>query len=42
LGISWPDIFYQGAFGIIWSLVFAVLVMTAVVGLNKMKIKLQL
>ncbi len=42
LGISWPDIFYQGVFGIIWSIVFAVLVMTAVIGLNKLKIKLQL
>lgn len=42
LGISWPDFLYQGVFGIIWSLVFAVLVMTAVIGLNKMKIKLQL
>jgi heparan-alpha-glucosaminide N-acetyltransferase len=42
LGISWPDIFYQGFYGIVWSIVFAVLVMTAVRGLNKLKIRLQL
>jgi heparan-alpha-glucosaminide N-acetyltransferase len=42
LGISWPDIFYQGVYGMIWSLVFAVAVMSVVVLLNKMKIKLQL
>jgi heparan-alpha-glucosaminide N-acetyltransferase len=42
LDISWPDIFYQGFYGIIWSIVFAVLVMTAVRGLNKLKIRLQL
>jgi heparan-alpha-glucosaminide N-acetyltransferase len=42
LNISWPDIFYQGFYGIIWSIVFAVLVMTAVRGLNKLKIRLQL
>jgi heparan-alpha-glucosaminide N-acetyltransferase len=42
IGFSWPDIFYQGVYGIIWSMVFAVLVMTAVRGLNKLKIRLQL
>jgi predicted acyltransferase len=40
--ISWPTTFYQGAGGIAWSLVYAVLVMTAVIGLNKLRIKLQL
>jgi heparan-alpha-glucosaminide N-acetyltransferase len=42
LGLSWPDIFYQGVYGMIWSLVFAIAVMSVVVLLNKMKIKLQL
>ncbi|HEY9049658.1 MAG TPA: DUF5009 domain-containing protein [Ohtaekwangia sp.] len=40
--IHWPSVFYQGAAGILWSAVYAVLVMTAVTGLNKMKIRLQL
>jgi heparan-alpha-glucosaminide N-acetyltransferase len=42
LGLSWPDVFYQGIYGMIWSLVFAIAVMSVVVLLNKMKIKLQL
>ncbi|HEY9007463.1 MAG TPA: DUF5009 domain-containing protein [Ohtaekwangia sp.] len=40
--VSWPAIFYQGAAGILWSAIYAVLVMTAVIGLNKLKIRLQL
>lgn len=41
-GLSWPEIFHQGVYGIFWSILFAVLVMTAVRGLNRLKIKLQL
>lgn len=40
--IWWPHVFYEGVYGIIWSLVFAIAVMSIVVVLNKMKIKLQL
>jgi heparan-alpha-glucosaminide N-acetyltransferase len=42
LHVSWPDVFYQGVYGIIWSAVFAVAVMASVIGLNKLKVKLQL
>jgi predicted acyltransferase len=42
LHIHWPDVFYQGVAGIIWSAVFAVVVMAIVIGLNKLKIRLQL
>lgn len=42
LHLSWPDILYQGAYGIIWSMVYALLVMASVIGLNRLKIKLQL
>jgi heparan-alpha-glucosaminide N-acetyltransferase len=42
VGISWPDFLYHGTIGIIWSIVYAVLVMSVVIGLNKLKIKLQL
>lgn len=41
-GLSWPDVFYQGVFGMIWSLVFAIAVMSVVVVLNKINIRLQL
>jgi hypothetical protein len=42
LHLSWPDILYQGVYGIIWSMVYALLVMASVIGLNRLKIKLQL
>lgn len=42
LHIHWPDVFYQGVAGIIWSAVYAVMVMAVVIGLNKLKIRLQL
>ncbi len=42
LDIHWPEQFYQGTIGIIWSAVYAVMVMAVVVGLNKLKIRLQL
>jgi hypothetical protein len=42
LHIHWPDVFYQGVAGIVWSAVFAVVVMAIVIGLNKLKIRLQL
>ncbi len=42
LHIHWPEVFYQGIAGIIWSAVFAVAVMAIVIGLNKLKIRLQL
>jgi heparan-alpha-glucosaminide N-acetyltransferase len=42
LQVSWPEKFYVGVGGIVWSLMYAVLVMTAVIGLNKLKIRLQL
>jgi hypothetical protein len=42
LGLAWPDVFYEGVYGMMWSLVFAIAVMSLVVLLNKMKIKLQL
>lgn len=41
-GLSWPHIFYQGIAGLIWSLVYAIAVMSMVVALNKMTIRLQL
>jgi heparan-alpha-glucosaminide N-acetyltransferase len=41
-GIHWPEQFYQGAMGILWSAVYAVAVMAVVIGLNKLKIRLQL
>jgi len=42
LGLSWPSVFYQGVAGIVWSLVFAISIMALVMGLNRLKIKLQL
>ena len=42
IGISWPEIFHQGVYGMVWSLVFAIAVMSFVILLNKMKIRLQL
>jgi len=41
-GVSWPSVFYQGLAGIVWSLVFAITIMALVMGLNRLKIKLQL
>jgi heparan-alpha-glucosaminide N-acetyltransferase len=40
--LSWPEIFYQRVYGMLWSLVFAIAVMSVVVVLNKLGIKLQL
>jgi predicted acyltransferase len=40
--LHWPSFLRQGFVGIVWSLVFAVLVMSFVPVLNRMKIKLQL
>lgn len=42
LDISWPSLFYQGIAAVIWSAVFALLVMSSVVVLNKLRIRLQL
>ncbi len=42
LHIEWPDLFYEGTVGIIWSAVYAITIMAFVIGLNKLKIKLQL
>jgi hypothetical protein len=42
LHIEWPDLFYQGTVGIIWSAIYAITIMALVIGLNKLKIKLQL
>jgi heparan-alpha-glucosaminide N-acetyltransferase len=42
VGLSWPDIFYEGIYGMIWSLVYAIGVMSFVIVLNKLKIRLQL
>lgn len=42
LHIHWPEQFYQGTTGIIWSAVYAVVVMAIVIGLNRLKIRLQL
>ena len=42
LAVSWPAVFYQGVYGMIWSAVFAVGVMSSVILLNKLKIRLQL
>lgn len=40
--LSWPDMFYEDTAGIVWSLVYAISIMAVVIGLNKMKVKLQL
>jgi heparan-alpha-glucosaminide N-acetyltransferase len=37
-----PAFLYEGTVGIVWSMVFAVAVMGLVIGLNKLKIRLQL
>jgi predicted acyltransferase len=37
-----PGFLYEGVVGIVWSMVFAVAVMALVIGLNKLKIRLQL
>jgi heparan-alpha-glucosaminide N-acetyltransferase len=37
-----PAFLYEGTIGIVWSLVFAVAIMALVIGLNKLKIRLQL
>jgi predicted acyltransferase len=42
LQIAWPAVFYQGVAGILWSLVYAIAVMALVIGLNRLKIRLQL
>ncbi|SKC56914.1 DUF5009 domain-containing protein [Ohtaekwangia koreensis] len=42
LHIEWPDLFYQGTVGVIWSAIYAIAIMAFVIGLNKLKIKLQL
>jgi heparan-alpha-glucosaminide N-acetyltransferase len=42
LHTHFPGFLYEGVVGIVWSLVFAVAVMALVIGLNKLKIRLQL
>jgi heparan-alpha-glucosaminide N-acetyltransferase len=37
-----PGFLYEGVVGIVWSMVFAVAIMALVIGLNKLKIRLQL
>jgi predicted acyltransferase len=37
-----PGFLYEGVVGIVWSMVFAVAVMALVIGLNKLRIRLQL
>jgi predicted acyltransferase len=41
-GLHWPEALYHAPVGIIWSIVYAVIVMTIATGLNKAKIRLQL
>lgn len=41
-GISWPDLFYKGVYGIAWSAAYAITVMALVKLLNQSKIRLQL
>jgi len=40
--LTWPAVFYQGVYGIVWSAVFAVLVIATVPLLNRAGIKLRL
>lgn len=40
--LAWPALFHQGAYGIVWSVVFAVAVMAVVPVLNRVGIKLRL
>lgn len=41
-GTGWPAVFYEGISGIIWAIVFSLLVMGIVILLNRLKIRLQL
>lgn len=42
LNLHWPDVLYHAPIGIVWALVYAVLVMLTAAGLNRFKIRLQL
>lgn len=42
LHTHFPTFLYEGVVGIVWSMVFAVAIMALVIGLNKLRIRLQL